>query len=313
MDTEHVYPALTIQSKIEPRIKEAVRTYNDVVDDTGHKAGMSQVSCTRAILFEQLEQLERQLNRLRHILPAFDSNCYPVHTLRFQLERATEYEHFITLHALLRQYSMSLNFTILCQSYQQLLSNVNIPADLRVSFDHTEPELSHTALMAQVRGCLDKHIANTYKHMQMLIQFIRYNIRIQEAPLEHVYERANNNLHALTSLWEQITVEMIEDLRTFNTAILQPLSDLREEGHLIEEVLRGSSKRRAVIGSELELIKVFQGENACHELDLRELIVGRLDQGEKTINLDSLMNDLKSLFQKNMVDIRIGLARSRYW
>jgi hypothetical protein len=49
------------------------------------------------------------------------------------------------------------------------------------------------------------------------------------------------------------------------------------------------------------------------EIDLRELIIRLLDQQEDkgAVNLGELMNDLESLFQKNLVDIRIRLRATK--
>ena len=59
------------------------------------------------------------------------------------------------------------------------------------------------------------------------------------------------------------------------------------------------------------LMELFQIGGTGQEVDLRELIMWLIDQGEAAVNLDVLMRDIKSLFQKNLVDIRTKLSRSK--
>ena len=46
------------------------------------------------------------------------------------------------------------------------------------------------------------------------------------------------------------------------------------------------------------------------EVDLRELIMRLIDQREGTVDLSALMQDVESLFQKNLVDVHIKLSGS---
>lgn len=55
-------------------------------------------------------------------------------------------------------------------------------------------------------------------------------------------------------------------------------------------------------------MSLFQENNDGHDVDLRELSMRLIDRGEGPVNLDILMHDLESLFQKNLVDIRIKPA-----
>ncbi len=57
------------------------------------------------------------------------------------------------------------------------------------------------------------------------------------------------------------------------------------------------------------MIESIRASNTGQEIDLRELIIRLIDQKEGIVNLGALMHDLESLFQKNLVDIRIRLSR----
>ena len=83
---------------------------------------------------------------------------------------------------------------------------------------------------------------------------------------------------------------------------------MEEEKKLGEEVQEATQQRPAQ-GSELILMEFIQSGSTGQEIDLRELIIRLMDRREERVNLDALMNDLESLFQKNLVDIRIKLSR----
>ena len=57
-------------------------------------------------------------------------------------------------------------------------------------------------------------------------------------------------------------------------------------------------------------MKLFQSNGFGQEVDLRELIMRLIDQREGTVDLSALMQDVESLFQKNLVDVHIKLAGS---
>ena len=49
--------------------------------------------------------------------------------------------------------------------------------------------------------------------------------------------------------------------------------------------------------------------NAAEGIDLRGVIISLINQ-EGKVSLSALMHDLESLFQKNLIDIRVRLSRS---
>ena len=57
-------------------------------------------------------------------------------------------------------------------------------------------------------------------------------------------------------------------------------------------------------------MKLFQSNGFGQEVDLRELIMRLIDQREGTVDLSALMQDVESLFQKNLVDVHIKLSGS---
>ena len=75
----------------------------------------------------------------------------------------------------------------------------------------------------------------------------------------------------------------------------------------MEKEVQQATQQRPAEGRELTLVEFVQNNGANQEVDLRDLIIRLLDQQEEkvAVNLDELMHNLESLFQKNLVDIRV--------
>ncbi len=141
------------------------------------------------------------------------------------------------------------------------------------------------------------------------LQIIRYGIQVQNLALEHVEKQANDALEEFTQLKEKFGSDIIGDVLKFKSNILKSLIDLTEEERRLKAEVQQATQKKPAQGTELKLIKSIRGSNTGQEIDLRELIIRLLDKKEEVVNLSGLMHDLESLFQKNLVDIHIRLAR----
>jgi len=56
---------------------------------------------------------------------------------------------------------------------------------------------------------------------------------------------------------------------------------------------------------------LLQADKTGQQIDLRGLILSLIEQGETNVDLEKLMVDLKSLFQKNQISIHIELISSK--
>src|SRR5437588_6391713 len=196
------------------------------------------------------------------------------------------------------------------QAYQQMLTSAGIQAELRVPFDRERPTESQAALMALVKDCLDRHFSFLYSNLKNSLQVIRYSIQVQSLELSHAEARTREALQLATRLREQIRIEEISDQQGFEGNILKPLIDLAKEEQKLGEEIQQAIQQRPAAGSELKLMKLLQSNGFGQEVDLRELIMRLIDQREGIVDLSALIHDLESLFQKNLVDIRINLAGS---
>lgn len=201
-------------------------------------------------------------------------------------------------------------FDSLRQSYQQLLADSGIQVELRVPFDREKPTESQSALVALVKDCLDRHFSELYTNLKNSLHIIRYSIQVQNLELASAEARTHKALQRATKLREMVRIEIIGDQKSFQDSILQPFVHLVEEEKKLEEEVQQAIQQRPAAGSELKLMKLLQSNGFVQEIDLRELIMRLIDQRTGTVDLNELMNDLESLFQKNLVNIHIKLAGS---
>ena len=196
-----------------------------------------------------------------------------------------------------------------CLTYQQLLATAHIRTELKIPFDRERPTDSQTALVLLVQASLERYFVLLESKLKNSLQIIRYGIQVQGLALEHVEKQAKEALEGFAPLKTQINPEIIGDVLKFKSNILKPLIDFTEEERRLKSEVQQATQKRPAQGSELKLIESIRDNNTGQEIDLRELIIRLMDQKEGIVKLSALMHDLESLFQKNLVDIRIRLAR----
>ena len=201
-------------------------------------------------------------------------------------------------------------FDLQRQSYQKLLTEAGIQAELRVPFDREKPAESQAALVALIKESLDRHFGLLYSNLKNSLQIIRYSIQVQRLELAHAEVRTHEALQLARKLREQIRIEIISDQKSFQGSILRPFVHLAEVEKKLEEEVQQAIQQRPAAGNELKLMKLLQSSGFSQEVDLRELIMRLIDQREGSVDLGALIDDLKSLFQKNLMDIHIKLSGS---
>jgi len=194
--------------------------------------------------------------------------------------------------------------------YEELLASVHIQVVLRVPFDRDKPNESQAALIALVLDHLRRNFNALEARLKNALQTIRYSIQVQKLELSEAEAKANQALGLAASIREQINSEVISDTNRFQQNLLKPLQALIGDEESLEVEVQQVIQQRPAEGREIKLVSLFQENNDGHDVDLRELIMRLIDRGEGPVNLDTLMHDLESLFQKNLVDIRIKSARN---
>lgn len=195
-----------------------------------------------------------------------------------------------------------------CLTYQQLLANAHIKAELKIPFDRERPNESQAVLLAQVGHHLNDYLEKFSEKLKASLQVIRYCIQVQGANLSVAETKAGQTYENALRLKKQITPEILGDLTHFKSLIL-PLIALANEQKQLEIEIRQATQQRPAEGSELRLMEIFRSMNAAEGIDLRGVIISLINQ-EGTVSLSALMHDLESLFQKNLIDMRVRLSRS---
>lgn len=205
--------------------------------------------------------------------------------------------------------SRRADFDEQCLTYQQMLAKAYIRAELKIPFDRERPAESRDVLISQVQNYLASYITQLEAKLRASLQIIRYAIQVQKLEIASVEQQASKTLEKTVQLKKGVSKEVIEDVQKFNTNILKPLIDLTEEEKRLKIEVQQATQKKPAQGTEISLMRSIQQSNTGQEIDLRELIIRLLDKQEEAVNLSGLMHDLESLFQKNLVDIRIRLAR----
>lgn len=195
-----------------------------------------------------------------------------------------------------------------CLTYQQLLANAHIKAELKIPFDRERPNESQMVLLTQVERYLDDYLEKLSEKLKASLEVIRYCIQVQGADLSSAEAQAMQTYEKAGCLRDQITLEMIGDPTHFKTLVL-PLISLAEEQKKLDAEILQATKQRPAEDSELRLMEIFQTATAVDGIDLRGVIISLINR-EGTVNLSAVMHDLESLFQKNLIDIRVRLSRS---
>jgi sirohydrochlorin ferrochelatase len=86
------------------------------------------------------------------------------------------------------------------------------------------------------------------------------------------------------------------------------LLELQSQEQEISEEVQQAVEQRPPVGTEVRLIELLRASSSGQQVDLRGLIIHLLEQGESEADLDALMKDLQSLFQKNQISIHISLV-----
>ena len=157
---------------------------------------------------------------------------------------------------------------------------------------------------------LNNHLDGAILRLNHALVTIRYSIKVQRLNLASAEVQVQQTIELANQLKEQVSADGIRELDAFQSKLIHPLGLLRgQEQKLYTEVQKALQKRPPE-GSEIRLINLLQAPRAGQQTDLRGLIIGLIEQSEEDVDLDKLMADLKSLFQKNQISIHIDLLSS---
>lgn len=197
-----------------------------------------------------------------------------------------------------------------CAGYQQSLREAGIHIDLRVPFDPEHPSDSVNVLLEQVKNALEQFIENAVDRLNHALLISRFAIKVQRLPFETAEKKTEEALAIAKKLSSRITVENIRDPEIFQGQLIQPIVNLLAQEQQLYAEIQKAVQQRPPEGTEVRLMQLLAENVAGSYTDLRGLILRLIEAGEQDVDLDRLMKDLKSLFQKNQISIQITLTKS---
>src|SRR5579875_767788 len=289
-DRKEDFDAWRVVSKKAAEVNQAASNIQDVYNDAQFKTGVEQLWASLRSRFE---------SQPLSFLSSHRAMGKEIEVERQRLNRWLE--------------GRREDFEAQCQAYREILADVQIKTDLRIPFDSEHPVESQSVLFAQVRNSLNSRLNVLLNKMKGALQVIRYAIQVQGVRLSDAEQQAKAVLQRTSQLRASLTDELIANQAMLKQEILQPLASLIEEEARLEREVRQATQQLPAEGSELVLIEFIRNSGTNQEIDLRELIIRLLDQQEDkgAVNLGELMGNLESLFQKNLVDIRIRLRATK--
>jgi hypothetical protein len=192
-----------------------------------------------------------------------------------------------------------------CQGYQLVLNQAGLRIDLKVPFDPEHPNASVDALLNQVNSGLQRYLSVLSSTIVQAVTTIRYSIKVQKLPLEKVEQQAQKALQNAEQLQKELTTEKLSDFEIFKGRIVQQLVALETEEQSLRSEIQTAIQKQKPEGSEIRLMEMLDGSTQSQRVDLRGLIIKMLENGDDSVDLDDLMQDITSLFKKNQVSIYI--------
>jgi len=193
------------------------------------------------------------------------------------------------------------------QSYEDALNRAGIEARLRIPFNAQNPAESYEALVETIRAYLSRYFTDLQRQLNAILQKIRYATMVQQVELASVEEQVRSTLDKVERFQRQLIPALSREKVRAESNVLLPLQDIYEEARTVDSAMRHAFQKRAPEGFETELLALLQTTVADGEVDLYSLIMHKLDQGDDSIQLDQLMEQLQALFLENQVGIRIRL------
>lgn len=192
-----------------------------------------------------------------------------------------------------------------CTTYRQDLAKAGIEIELHIPFDQERPAESYRALNQAVSRSLRTYRDALLQQFHALQQAVRYAIQVQHLSLGEVESHIHPALNVLEEIEGQMTPEVLEDYERFKTRTLARLMELAAEVQRLTRQVQDMVQPKPPEGTEVRLMQLLTGSSTERKVDLRGLITQLLDSGEENVEVEALMRDLASLFQKSQISIHI--------
>jgi len=191
--------------------------------------------------------------------------------------------------------------------YEHALNQMGIQSRLRIPYDEKNPKDSYNALVETVHQGLSNSITELQRRLGQSLQKIRYVEQVQLVDLGDAGNKVEKLLLQIADLQQQLTIDVLSDMGRAKSEVLKPLHEIAAAEGEVADSVQQALRKRAPDEREGALLRSLQTLANANEIDLYSLLVRQLDQSNEQFNLEQLMDDLQSLFQKNQIGLRIRL------
>lgn len=193
--------------------------------------------------------------------------------------------------------------------YQSALKSLDINADIRVPFDPDHPTESVNVLHDQVFVLTRQYIENADSRLKHILGVIQFVIKVQKIDIEDQMSRTLNLLDEVAKLKEKMTSNIVGDSSKFISIVVEPIKEIISTEKTIYDFVRKTLKPGKPKGAEVVLFETLKKSKG--QIDLRSLITNLLEKSDEDADLDKILQNVKTLFQKNLIDIQLNLSSTQ--
>lgn len=191
--------------------------------------------------------------------------------------------------------------------YERALNQVGLQSRLRIPYDEQNPKESYNALVETIHQYLTAYVSDMQQRLNQMQQKIRYAQQVQQVDLADVGMKVEDLLKQLGTVQGRASVGILRDMAKAEAEILRPLGEIVAGEAAAANSVQQALRKRQPDEREEALLRSLEVLANSNEVDLYSLIVRQLDRSNESFDLDQLMDDLQTLFQKNQIGIRIRL------
>ena len=192
--------------------------------------------------------------------------------------------------------------------YQTALKNLSSNADIRVPFDPEHPADSANVLHDQVLTFIRHHVDAMESRLNHILEVSKFAIKVQKLALQAQQLKAQSLMAEISVLRTLISTDTISSSNKFNSSVIAPIEKIILAEKELYQSVRKALKPGKPKGAEIILYETLNKSKG--HIDLRSLITSLLEKNDEDVNLDETMQIIKTLFQKNLIDIRLNTLNS---
>jgi len=190
-------------------------------------------------------------------------------------------------------------------AYQNALKSLGISTEVRVPFDPEHPAESVNVVNNQVYSSIKQYIDSLESRLQQILDVTKFAIKIQKLDLQMQQADTQKLIAEISDFKTVVSLNAVSNLDTFTTTIVVSIQKVISAERELYQSVRKALKPAKPKGAEIALYEILKQSNG--QMDLRSLITRLFEKDEEDIDLDMIMSNIKSLFQKNRLDIRLSI------